>query len=62
MFLLSAQNNYILLSSYVEGHVKKNPSLNFMSPVGFHALKICMFFWKSYYRAIFKVTLGRKIP
>ena len=30
MFLLHAQNNfYIILSSYVEGHVKKNSSLNF---------------------------------
>ena len=31
MFLLSAQNSfYIMLSSYVEGHVQKNWSLNFL--------------------------------
>ena len=30
MFLLSVQNNFsIILSLYVEGHVKKNSSLNF---------------------------------
>ena len=32
MFLLSTQNNfYIILSSYIEEHVQKNSSLNFMS-------------------------------
>ena len=47
MFLLSAQNNfYIVSSSYVEGHVKKKSSLNFMSLVGFQAPKFWMFFWK----------------
>ena len=41
IFLLSAQNNaYVILSSYVEGHVRKKSSLNFMSPVGFQASKI----------------------
>ena len=45
MFLLCAQNNfYIKMSSYVEGHVQKNSSLNFMSLVGFQASKIWMFF------------------
>ena len=45
MFLLSAQNNfYFILSSYVEGHVRKNLSLNFMSSVCFQASKIWMFF------------------
>ena len=43
------QNNfYIVLNSYVEGHVKKNSILNFMSSVGFQASKIWMFFWKIY--------------
>ena len=40
MFLLSAQSNfYIVLNSYVEGHVQKSfmSSLNFMSSVGFEA-------------------------
>ena len=41
MFLLSAQSNfYIVLSSYVEGHVEKNSGLNFLSSVGFQAPKI----------------------
>ena len=45
MFLLSAQNNfYIISSSYVAGYVKINSSLNFMSLVGFQASKIWMFF------------------
>ena len=47
MFLLSAQNNfYVIMRSDVEGCVKKNPSLNFLSLVGFQASKICMFFRK----------------
>ena len=47
MFLLSAQNKfYIPLISYAEEHVKENSSLNFMSPVGFQASKIWIFFWK----------------
>ena len=47
MLLLSAQNSfYIILSSYLEGHVQKNSSLNFMSLVGFQASKMWMFFWK----------------
>ena len=46
MFLLSSHNNFcILLSSYVEGHVKKKIwSLYFMSLVGFQASKIWMLF------------------
>ena len=47
MFLLSAQNNfYIILSSYVEGHVQKYSSLNFMYSVGFQVSKIQMLFQK----------------
>ena len=49
MFQFSAQNNfYIILSLYVEGHMQKSLSLNFMCPVGFQASKIWMFFWKIY--------------
>ena len=49
MFLLSAHNNcYIILSSYVERHLQKNSSLNFMPLVGFQASKIWIFFWKIY--------------
>ena len=47
MFLLSNQNNfYLIMSSYVEGYVKKNISLNFMSLAGFQAFKIDMIFGK----------------
>ena len=43
MFLLSAQNDfYVIWSSYVEGYVQKNSSLNLMSLVGFQVSKI----WK----------------
>ena len=46
MFLLSVQNNfYIILSSYVEVHLKQNSSLNFMLLVGFQASEIWMFFF-----------------
>ena len=46
MFLLITQNNfYIILSSYVEGHVKK--ILNFMLLVGFQVSKIWMYFWEN---------------
>ena len=56
MFLLSAQNNfYIILSSCVEGHVQKNSSLNFMSPVGFQASEVWMFFYKIYCAASLEI-------
>ena len=46
MFLLSVQTNFhIILSSYIEGHLKQNSSLNFMSLVGFQASEIWMFFF-----------------
>ena len=45
MFLISAQNKfYVIMSSYVEKHVKKNSSLNFMSLVGFQASQTCISF------------------
>ena len=60
MFLLSAQNNfYVIMSSYVEGHVKKNPSLNFLSLVGFQASKICKFFRKFTGEQVLKSFLSR---
>ena len=44
MFLSTAENKfYLIMSSYVEEHVKKNSSLNFMSLVGFQASKTCIF-------------------
>ena len=44
MFLLSTQNSfYIILSSYIEEHVQKNSSLNFMSSVGFHTSNLDVF-------------------
>ena len=45
MFLISVHNNfYIILGSYLEGHVKINSSLNFMYSIGFQGSKISMFF------------------
>ena len=59
MFLLSAKNNfYITSSSYVEGHVKKHSSLNFMPVVGFQASKIWMFS-KFTMRQVLKSFSGR---
>ena len=61
MFLLSAQNNfYIILSSYVEGHVQKDSSLNFMSSVGFQASKMWMIFWKIYCKASLEIIFRQK--
>ena len=61
MFLLSVQTNfYIILSSYIEGHVKQNSSLNFMSFVGFPASEIWTFFLKIYCRASFEIILRQK--
>ena len=60
MFLLNAQNNfYIILSSYVEGHVQKNSSLNFMSAVGFQASEIWIFFGKFTAELVWKLFSGR---
>ena len=60
MFLLSAQDNfYIRLSTYVEGHVKKKSSLNFMSSVGFQASKMWTFLWKFIVELVWKSFLGR---
>ena len=45
MLLLNAHSNfYVILSSYVERHMRKVSSLNFMSFIGFEALKIWTFF------------------
>ena len=62
MFLLSVQINfYIILSSYIEGHVKQNSSLNFMSLVGFPASEIWMFFfWKFTAEQVLKLFWDRK--
>ena len=60
-FLLSAQDNfYIILGSYVEGHVKKKSSLNFMSLVGFQVSKIWKFSLKTYCVASFKIICQQK--
>ena len=47
MFLLNTENNFVtIFSSCVEGHVKKNSIMNFMSSVGFQASKNWIFIWK----------------
>ena len=59
MFQLSAQNNfYIVLSSYVEEQVKKNPSLNFMSFDWFPGLQNLDVFWKIYVEQVLKSFSG----
>ena len=61
MFLLSAQNNFDIISSLcVEGHVKKNSSLNFVSLVGFQASTICMFFQKTKCLTSFEIISRQK--
>ena len=61
MFLVSNQSNfYLIMSSYVEGHVEKSISLNFMSLVGFQTFKIYGFFWKTYCRARFEIIFRQK--
>ena len=47
------------MGSYVEGHVKKSSSLNFMSSVDFLASKICIFFGKFTAEQVMKSFLGR---
>ena len=60
MFLLSVQNNFFIMSSYVEEHVKKNSSLNFMSSIGLQASKICMYFFGKFtVEQVLKSFLGR---
>ena len=61
MFLLSVQNDfYIILSSYVEGYMKKNSSLSFMSLVGLKASKIWKIFGKSYCGDSLQIIFRRK--
>ena len=60
MFLLSAQNNFcVILSSYVEGHVKNNSNLNFISLVGFQTSKTGCFFGKFTAEQVLKSFSGR---
>ena len=60
MFILSVQNNfYVILSSYVEAHVIKKSSLNFISPFGFQASKIWMFFGKIFVELVWQSFSGR---
>ena len=62
MFLLSAQSNfYIILSSYVEGYVKKNSNLNFMILVSSQVSKMWKCFWKIYFEASFQIIFRKKI-
>ena len=56
MLLLSDQNT--MLNSYVEGHGKKDSSLNFMSLIGFQASKTC-FFAKFVAEQVLKSFSGR---
>ena len=60
MFLLGAENT--MSSSYVEGHVKKHSSPNFMSLVGFQASKIWMLFGKFTVEQVLKSFSGRNNP
>ena len=48
------------MSSYVEAHVKKKSSLNFMSLVGFQASKICMFFLENLLQSKFWIVFKLK--
>ena len=57
MFLLSPQNT--IFRSYLDGHVKKNSSLNFMSSVGFQVSKIWMFFGTFIMEPVLKSFFGR---
>ena len=58
MFLWSAQkNSHIILSSYVDGHVQKNSSMNFMSSIGFQTSKIWMFLF--FVELVWKLFSGR---
>ena len=62
MFLLSAQSNfYIILSSYVEGYVKKNSNLNFMILVSSQVSKMWKCFWKIYFEASFQIIFREKL-
>ena len=57
MFPLSVLNNsYLILSSYVEGHVQKN----FVSSVGFQVSEIWMFFGESFFIAILEIIFKQK--
>ena len=60
MFLLSVQTNfYILLSSYVKGHMKKKSSLRFMYLVCFQVSKIWTLFGKFTLEIALKSFSGR---
>ena len=60
MFLLSAQNNfYVILSSYVEGYVKKNSSLSFMSFLVSEPPKSGSFFGKFTLKLVSKSFSGK---
>ena len=60
MLLLSAWNDfYIILSSYVEGYVKKISRLNFMPLVGFQASKIWKFLLKVYSEASLQIIFRK---
>ena len=56
---MSKKNFYNIMSSYVEGHVKKNSSQNFVSSVGFQASKIWVFFGKKFLELVWKSFSGR---
>ena len=54
MLILGAQDNFhIILSYYVEGHLKKNSNLNFISSIDFQASEILILFENIYCVASF---------
>ena len=59
MFLLSAQNSYVILSSYTEGHVKKTQVLILCLLLFFSLPKSRNFFGKFNEEQIFKSFLDR---
>ena len=55
MLILGAQDNsHIILSYYVEGHLKKNSNLNFMSSIDFQASKISIFLGSNTVKQVLK--------
>ena len=61
MLILGPQDNFhIILSYYVEKHLKKNSSLNFISSIDFQASEIWMFFGKINCYTSFETTFWQK--
>ena len=60
MLILGAQDNFhIILSYYVEGHLKKNSNQNFMSSIDFQASEILTNFGNIYCVSSSETIFGR---